>query len=99
MWCLDRGDRVTIMLPNCAQYVDRVCAVRHRAVRTFRVGAVALNVNPTCLARELCFVIDRARHDRLEVRLAAVGGPYTHPNGDTLAPLVLGVRARAATWE
>lgn len=48
---LKKGDRVAIMLPNCPQYMFTLFAI-------FRLGAIAVQVNPMYVEREIEFVLE-----------------------------------------
>jgi long-chain acyl-CoA synthetase len=48
---LKKGDRVAIMLPNCPQYVFTLFAI-------FRLGGIAVQVNPMYVEREIAYVLD-----------------------------------------
>ncbi|MEH7436485.1 long-chain fatty acid--CoA ligase [Neobacillus drentensis] len=48
---LKKGDRVAIMLPNCPQYVFTLFAI-------FRLGGIAVQVNPMYVEREIAYVMD-----------------------------------------
>ncbi|NOT64326.1 MAG: long-chain fatty acid--CoA ligase [Acidobacteria bacterium] len=67
------GDCVGIMLPNCPQYVISFFAI-------VRLGAIAVNINPTYTAREVGLV---ANDSGLRVLITL----------NALAPIALGVKA------
>ncbi len=67
------GDCVGIMLPNCPQYVISFFAI-------VRLGAIAVNINPTYTPREVGLV---ANDSGLRVLITL----------DALAPIALGVKA------
>ncbi|WP_040204615.1 long-chain-fatty-acid--CoA ligase [Neobacillus jeddahensis] len=46
-----KGDRVAIMLPNCPQYMFTLFAI-------FRLGGIAVQVNPMYVEREISFVLE-----------------------------------------
>jgi long-chain acyl-CoA synthetase len=46
-----KGDRVAIMLPNCPQYIFTLFAI-------FRLGGIAVQVNPMYVEREIAFVLE-----------------------------------------
>jgi long-chain acyl-CoA synthetase len=46
-----KGDRVAIMLPNCPQYIFTLFAI-------FRLGGIAVQVNPMYVEREIEFVLE-----------------------------------------
>jgi long-chain acyl-CoA synthetase len=48
---LKKGDRVAIMLPNCPQYIFTLFAI-------FRLGGIAVQVNPMYVEREIEFVLE-----------------------------------------
>ncbi|HEY2420607.1 MAG TPA: long-chain fatty acid--CoA ligase [Neobacillus sp.] len=48
---LKKGDRVAIMLPNCPQYIFTLFAI-------FRLGGIAVQVNPMYVEREIAFVLE-----------------------------------------
>lgn len=46
-----KGDRVAIMLPNCPHYIFTLFAI-------FRLGGIAVQVNPMYVEREIAFVLE-----------------------------------------
>jgi long-chain acyl-CoA synthetase len=48
---LKKGDRVAIMLPNCPHYIFTLFAI-------FRLGGIAVQVNPMYVEREIAYVLD-----------------------------------------
>ncbi|MGG3469868.1 long-chain fatty acid--CoA ligase [Neobacillus pocheonensis] len=46
-----KGDRVAIMLPNCPQYIFSLFSI-------FRLGGIAVQVNPMYVEREIGFVLE-----------------------------------------
>lgn len=48
---LKKGDRVAVMLPNCPHYIFTLFAI-------FRLGGIAVQVNPMYVEREIEFVLD-----------------------------------------
>lgn len=48
---LKKGDRVAIMLPNCPHYIFTLFAI-------FRLGGIAVQVNPMYVEREISYVLD-----------------------------------------
>ncbi|WP_277620276.1 AMP-binding protein [Mesobacillus campisalis] len=46
-----KGDRAALMLPNCPQYIFTLFAI-------FRLGGIAVQVNPMYVEREISFVLE-----------------------------------------
>ena len=53
-WGVGQGDRVAVMAPNCAEWIELEFALA-------RIGAVLVTVNPALRARELDYVLRQGR--------------------------------------